>query len=111
VGDAASAWDPLSSQGIAKALRSGVAAADTIIEYLSGDPAAMVRYANGSQADFEQYLNTYHHYYRREMRWPEAVFWNRRHALRELGAMSQPKPQTIQEKNGMSTATLNRMYD
>jgi flavin-dependent dehydrogenase len=107
VGDAASAWDPLSSQGIAKALRSGVAAADTIIEYLSGDPAAMVRYANGAQADFEQYLNTHHHYYRREMRWPEAVFWKRRHALRGLEATPQPKPQAIEEKNGISSATLN----
>lgn len=107
VGDAASAWDPLSSQGIAKALRSGMAAADTIVQYLSGDAAAMVRHANEAQAHFQRYLNTYRHYYRREMRWPGAVFWKRRHALRELEATPQPKPQTIEEKNGMPTATLN----
>lgn len=107
VGDAASAWDPLSSQGIAKALESGVAAADTIVEYLSGDTAAMARYANGTQANFERYLNIYRDYYRREMRWPEAVFWRRRHALRVLPTTPQSKPRTIEEGNEISTAMLN----
>jgi flavin-dependent dehydrogenase len=106
VGDAASAWDPLSSQGIAKALRSGVTAADAIVEYLSGDTAAMARYAISAQAIFQQYLNAYGHYYRREMRWPDALFWRRRHALRAPEATPQPPHQSIEMRNGVSTATL-----
>lgn len=81
VGDANSAWDPLSSQGIVKALRSGVDAADTIAEYLSGDTDAMVRYADRAKVSFERYLNVRRHYYRREMRWPESIFWKRQHGL------------------------------
>jgi flavin-dependent dehydrogenase len=107
VGDAVSAWDPLSSQGIAKALQSGVAAANSIVEYLSGDKATLARYVEEAQAQFERYLNTYRHYYRREMRWPEAPFWRRRHGLRVLPATPQRSPHTIEARNMMSNSTLN----
>ena len=107
VGDAASAWDPLSSQGIAKALRSGVAAAESIVDRLSGDAAAFARYAEDAQAQVERYLNTYRHYYRREMRWPGAPFWRRRHGLRVLPATPQRSPHKIEARNAMSNPRLN----
>ncbi len=80
VGDAASTWDPLSSQGIDKAMRSGIGAAAAIAEHLCGDASAFARYASGVHAAFGQYLDVYRKFYRREARWPRAPFWRRRHS-------------------------------
>src|SRR5438309_1947961 len=43
IGDAASMVDPLSSAGVLKALKSGVAAADRITEGLAGNPSIRSR--------------------------------------------------------------------
>jgi flavin-dependent dehydrogenase len=43
VGDTASTWDPLSSQGIVEALRSGTSAATSVVDYLSTDTMALER--------------------------------------------------------------------
>ncbi|HTU58143.1 MAG TPA: tryptophan 7-halogenase, partial [Polyangiales bacterium] len=75
VGDAAAAFDPLSSQGLAKALRSGCEAADAIAH---GDPAAMAQYEEKLQHEWERYLDARCHYYRLEQRFPDAEFWRER---------------------------------
>ena len=85
IGDAASSFDPLSSQGIAKALRTGLRAADVI---RTGQVEA---YAQQIAAEFEHYLETREHYYRMEARWPRSPFWNSRH-----GKITLHPTQTLQ---------------
>ena len=79
-GDAASAWDPLSGQGIAKALRHGVLAAYATWDALNGRAEGLRRYAALIEHEFASYLTTWHEYYAHERRWPDACFWQRRRA-------------------------------
>lgn len=79
VGDAASAFDPLSSQGILKALRSGIYAAYAAGDLLAkGDDAGMRRYPQFVAGEFAGYLRARERYYAEERRWPEHEFWRRR---------------------------------
>lgn len=80
VGDAASSFDPLSSQGILKALRSGIFGAYTAADALGGDGDAVSRYARFVAEEFDAYLSARALFYGREQRWPEHEFWRRRHA-------------------------------
>lgn len=77
-GDAAMAFDPLSSQGIHHALKSGLLAARTIENCLLGDETALKEYARKIQRSFDQYLSTRAVYYGREQRWSSSAFWHRR---------------------------------
>jgi flavin-dependent dehydrogenase len=78
VGDAAMAFDPLASQGIAKALDHGKRAASSIAAYLSGDAMSLERLALDLRREYASYRATRADYYRIEMRWPQSVFWKRR---------------------------------
>lgn len=83
VGDAASTFDPLSSQGIYKALHAGIFASYAILDWFKGDPFGLERYAALHDREFEQYLAVRASYYALEQRWPNSLFWKRRHALKE----------------------------
>jgi len=79
VGDAASACDPITAQGIVKALCDGEAAADTIAAHLAGaGDAPLLAYQEGVFARFRDYLRLRQHLYGRERRWPQAPFWQNR---------------------------------
>ncbi|CAA9578398.1 MAG: Dehydrogenase flavoprotein LodB [uncultured Thermomicrobiales bacterium] len=80
VGDAAAAYDPLSSHGIGSALAGGRNAAAAIALHLAGDPAALPAYADRIAAGYARYLKLWLTYYAQERRWPEAPFWRRRQA-------------------------------
>jgi flavin-dependent dehydrogenase len=80
VGDAAAAYDPLSSQGLLKGMESGSSAADAVDRYLAGDAAAIDRHHRDLDASFDEYLESRTEYYRRESRWPDSPFWRTRHA-------------------------------
>jgi flavin-dependent dehydrogenase len=82
VGDAASTYDPLSAEGVCKALRSGVKAAETIHHQLMGNTGRVQMHLLEVANEFEDYLAQRVQYYRREMRWPTSLFWSRR-----LGAL------------------------
>jgi flavin-dependent dehydrogenase len=77
-GDAALAFDPLSSQGLLNALFTGLAAAETTDSHLHGDAHALPRY-RATIADiattYRQHLTQW---YGLERRWPDAPFWKRR---------------------------------
>lgn len=80
-GDAASTFDPLSSQGILKALREGIFASYAIGDRLTrGDDAGLRRYRQFIRAEFDSYRETRTKYYREEQRWPSNEFWRRRHS-------------------------------
>ncbi|MFL6245358.1 MAG: FAD-dependent monooxygenase [Thermoanaerobaculia bacterium] len=77
-GDAALAFDPLSSQGLLNALFTGLAAAEAADSHLRGDADAMSRYRDtisGIAAAYRRHLSIY---YGMEERWPDALFWKRR---------------------------------
>ncbi|HEX9983238.1 MAG TPA: tryptophan 7-halogenase [Thermoanaerobaculia bacterium] len=79
VGDAASRFDPLSSQGIIKALRSGVFASYAVGDLLvRGDESGVRRYRGFVEQEFASYLTVRTKFYREETRWPEREFWRRR---------------------------------
>lgn len=78
IGDAAMTFDPLSSQGIAKALEQGHEAAVAIGRCLEGDTAAVDAFAEAVSARYAQYLGTRAAYYRLEQRWSGAQFWKSR---------------------------------
>jgi len=79
VGDAAMAFDPLSSQGVYKALETALQAAEAIRDRLSGDTEAFLKYAAQLEEHFDRYLAIKGHYYAQEGRWPDSLFWRRRH--------------------------------
>ena len=79
VGDSASIFDPLSSQGITKALRAGVFAGYAVGDLLTrGDGAGLVRYRRYVGGEFDGYRKTRRDYYQAEGRWPDGEFWRRR---------------------------------
>lgn len=80
VGDAASRFDPLSSQGISKALRSGIFAAYAIGDWLrQGDDSGLQRYSRFVTEEFKSYAAVRTKFYCQEQRWPASEFWRRRH--------------------------------
>jgi flavin-dependent dehydrogenase len=83
-GDAALAFDPLSSHGILRALVSGIDAGRTIQRSLGGDAAALVEYDRTAQGVFRQYEGVRAMYYGRERRWADSAFWQRRHRASAL---------------------------
>lgn len=78
VGDAAMAFDPLSSQGVYNALMSGLLAAHAIECSLAGDQRELHGYAVAIENNFAEYLAAREKCYRRETRWPNSPFWKRR---------------------------------
>ncbi len=80
VGDAASSFDPLSSQGIFKALRSGIFASYAAADALAGRNGATERYDRFVAAEFDGYLRARALFYAAESRWPGSAFWRRRRA-------------------------------
>jgi flavin-dependent dehydrogenase len=90
VGDAASCFDPISGQGILKALRSGIFASYAIADGLRHDPTGMRRYGSFVKSEFAAYRTTLRDYYALEQRWPANPFWHRRAAgKRSFVARSQ----------------------
>lgn len=82
-GDAAAAFDPLSSMGIGHALTSGTHAARALHAALDFDEQLIDQYASGMVNNFHQYLAMRRQYYLLERRW-NSVFWARRHAMPEI---------------------------
>ncbi|MEB2398895.1 MAG: FAD-dependent monooxygenase [Alcaligenaceae bacterium] len=88
VGDAAQAYDPLSSQGIDKALRTGSHAGHMIhyaledcpggAEGLGGGNAHVRQYDEQQRRLWQEYVSKRDYYYRMQPRWPDQPFWQRR---------------------------------
>lgn len=80
VGDAAMAFDPLSGQGVFKALQAALRAAESIEKYWTGNNSALRDYAVAVERDFDSYFLMRGAFYAREQRWPQSVFWQRRNS-------------------------------
>ena len=78
VGDAALAFDPLSSKGISNALYTGIRAAQAVIAHEAGDVAATSRYADHLLEIHRVYRRQLRMFHTMETRWPASAFWRRR---------------------------------
>ena len=79
-GDSAVAFDPLASHGILMAMASGFNAVSSIVDYLNGRDDALPPYEHLIDRSFAHYLLMRHEAYMHEQRWPDELFWRRRHA-------------------------------
>jgi flavin-dependent dehydrogenase len=77
-GDAACAWDPLSSAGILKALHTGRLAAFVALDAMQARPDTTQRYTRIVRREHAAYLEECTRYYSLEGRWHDAPFWQRR---------------------------------
>lgn len=76
IGDTASTYDPIASQGITKATTQGARAAEIIAYYLQGSKGALDQFQKEVKAQYEYYLTSRSYFYNLEKRWPESPFWN-----------------------------------
>ena len=70
VGDAAMAFDPLSSHGLYNAMKSAIEAARALQRHFAGDGAGLSDYAGWAQRRFTRFVDMRAAYYGRETRWP-----------------------------------------
>jgi flavin-dependent dehydrogenase len=78
VGDAAAAYDPISSQGIHKAVETGLKAGRALTAALGSGIEVNSDYAGSILAGFEEYRNNRNYFYRLEKQWSDSPFWRRR---------------------------------
>jgi flavin-dependent dehydrogenase len=95
VGDAACTFDPLSSAGVVKALRSGLLGSFAALDWLHGKLASLERYARLVEVEFDEYLKTRAAYYGLERRWPQSKFWAARHSAN----VAMPRRESPQESD------------
>lgn len=82
IGDAALAFDPLSSQGLFNSLYTGLAGAEAAQQFLQGSAAALADY-NSELANIQRaYLVHLKAWYGQETRWSDQPFWQRRQDYR-----------------------------
>ena len=79
VGDAAFAYDPISSYGIGSALAGGFYGGHAIADTMAGKREALLAYRMITEQAFERYLPLLHQQYLQERRWRYSPFWGRRH--------------------------------
>jgi flavin-dependent dehydrogenase len=78
VGDAAAAFDPLSSQGIVCAMEGASRAASTLANYFHHNNKDFTAYNRWLTTLYFNYRHNYMVYYQLERRWPNSIFWQRR---------------------------------
>jgi flavin-dependent dehydrogenase len=83
VGDAAVACDPLSGDGVQRALEGGHVVGETLDQSLDGGTA--MEYARRMDEMHRAYRARQLAFYLREQRWPRAPFWIRRHEAAQDG--------------------------
>lgn len=98
VGDAGLFIDPLSSEGVHKAMASaitGTAVVNTILQRPAMAGHAIQFYADGQQATYDAHYHESARYYREEGRWPDQLFWQRRSQRRSQG---QPEVSSLKSQ-------------
>ena len=78
LGDAATAFDPLCSQGLLAAMVAAFHAKDAIANLFRGNQEALKAYAGMMDLAYQDYLTQRDILYNRETRWGDEPFWKRR---------------------------------
>jgi flavin-dependent dehydrogenase len=79
-GDACTAFDPLSGQGMYNALKGGIFAAENVIASFDNSSKSSTNYTKWIESQFSNYLKLRYAFYNKEQRWPCHTFWSRRHS-------------------------------
>ena len=95
VGDAAWSADPLSSQGMLKAIKSGINVARIINDDCKRGESSASDYESDTKKEFHSYLNSRSNVYRIEGRWKNEKFWARRHVFNWLEIPINLSPEQI----------------
>lgn len=115
VGDAASAYDPLSSFGIHKAIQSGMDAAEAIALKYEGNLQAIAQYVTSVKTDFQAYLQMQSSYYQMEKRWPLSGFWQKRHKPIDTHPQcilaASPSPEEINHHRFLPNSALTKLLE
>ncbi|MDF1694878.1 MAG: lysine-epsilon-oxidase maturase LodB [Saprospiraceae bacterium] len=82
IGDAAVSFDPISSMGIGFAISSACFATKHIAQELEGSAQTIDVFQEDIVRNFNQYQQIKSGYYQKEKRWPDSLFWQRRHQNR-----------------------------
>ncbi len=77
-GDAACTFDPITGQGISKAMQSGIFASYAILDYWRHKPEGLAKYEAILKQSYEEYLQLRRTYYSLEERWRDQPFWQKR---------------------------------
>ncbi|MBL6987031.1 MAG: NAD(P)/FAD-dependent oxidoreductase [Methylobacter sp.] len=75
IGDAASCYDPITSQGIIKAIANGLSAADVITGQTD-----LHQFSQSIKTMYRHYLTMRSRYYDLEQRWHKSPFWIKHHS-------------------------------
>lgn len=78
IGDAAFAYDPISSYGITSALATGYYGAYAIASKLAQEPDALLTYNYILENSASSYLQKLQHQYQTEKRWTNSIYWKNR---------------------------------
>lgn len=78
VGDAANAYDPLSGDGVLRALDTGRRGGAAALALLAGDDSPARTYSRELSEEFDTYLLRQKAFYSREARWRDSPFWTKR---------------------------------
>ena len=89
VGDAAYAYDPISSYGITSAIGGGFYAGNAVADCLLGRADALPAYRQVLAQAYAQYWPLLQHQYALEQRWPDAPFWQRRQMAAPVAANAE----------------------
>ena len=101
VGDAALSVDPISGSGVVRALRTARAAAAATMGLLEGTAEQPIAgYEQDRDAEWDAYLAERSAYYGLEGRWPESLFWRRRHEREAPKGAPSPAPGETWEMAG-----------
>ncbi|MCO7189562.1 FAD-dependent oxidoreductase [Pseudoalteromonas sp. XMcav2-N-2] len=82
-GDAAMAFDPLSSHGMTTAIYMAEKASQAILAALNGETTALHLYSKSMTEIYNSYLNELFGYYRREQRFPDSEFWRSKQGIQQ----------------------------
>jgi flavin-dependent dehydrogenase len=81
IGDAASAYDPITSRGVYKSLTDACSAAELVAHYLTNNESSFEAFENYVKGNYDNYLIERAHYYSIEQRWSDHPFWTKFHNL------------------------------
>ncbi|OAB78796.1 tryptophan 7-halogenase [Cochleicola gelatinilyticus] len=75
IGDAATTYDPITAQGITKAVTQGIRASEVITQHFMGSKIALKSFEDEIQKQYNDYKKARTYFYSLEQRWTHAPFW------------------------------------
>ena len=84
VGDAAYAFDPISSYGITSGLAAGYYGGHALADFLAGKKDGLAVYRYIMETAFQKYLKALDYQYAAEKRWPQSAYWKNRFRSKKI---------------------------